>query len=64
MACILLWSSAVRVHNSQAYRKMDVKAARELYTMFICHGPFLMSQATEGHEIKSEAGVSKDGENV
>ena len=24
MACILLWSSAVRVHDSQAYRKMDV----------------------------------------
>ena len=23
-ACILLWSSAVRVHDSQAYRKMDV----------------------------------------
>ena len=24
MACILLWSSAVKVHDSQAYRKMDV----------------------------------------
>ena len=24
MACILLWSSAVRVQNSQTYRKMDV----------------------------------------
>ena len=24
MACILLWSSAVRVHDSQAYRKMNV----------------------------------------
>ena len=24
VACILLWSSAVRVHDSQAYRKMDV----------------------------------------
>ena len=24
MACILLWSSAVRVQDSQAYRKMDV----------------------------------------
>ena len=24
MACILLWSSAVRVHDSQAYMKMDV----------------------------------------
>ena len=24
MACILLWGSAVRVHDSQAYRKIDV----------------------------------------
>ena len=24
MACILPWGSAVRVHDSQAYRKMDV----------------------------------------
>ena len=24
MACILLWSCAVRVHDSHAYRKMDV----------------------------------------
>ena len=24
MAYILLWNSAVRVHDSQAYRKMDV----------------------------------------
>ena len=24
MACILLWSAAVRVHDSQAYRKMNV----------------------------------------
>ena len=28
MACILLWSSAVRVHDSQAYRKMDVTMER------------------------------------
>ena len=28
MACILLLSSAVRVHDSQAYRKMDVKRER------------------------------------
>ena len=28
MACILLWSSAVRVHHSQAYRKMDVTRER------------------------------------
>ena len=28
MACILLWSSAVRVYDSQAYRKMDVRRER------------------------------------
>ena len=28
MACILLWNSAVRVHDSQAYRKMDVTKER------------------------------------
>ena len=28
MACIVLWSSAVRVHDSQAYRKMDVTRER------------------------------------
>ena len=28
MACILLWSSAVRVYDSQAYRKMGVTRER------------------------------------
>ena len=28
MACIRLWKSAVRVHDSQAYRKMDVTRER------------------------------------
>ena len=28
MACILLWSSAVRVHDSQTYRKVDVTRER------------------------------------
>ena len=28
MACILLWSSAVRVHDSQTYRKMNVTSER------------------------------------
>ena len=28
MACILLWSFPVRVHDSQAYRKMDVTKER------------------------------------
>ena len=31
MAFILLWSSAVRVHDSQAYRKMDDKGAQQLH---------------------------------
>ena len=28
MACILLWSCAVRVHDSQTYRKMDLTRER------------------------------------
>ena len=28
MACILLWNSALRVHDSHAYRKMDVTRER------------------------------------
>ena len=28
MACILLWSSALKVHDSQVYRKMDVTRER------------------------------------
>ena len=28
MACILLWSTAVTVHDPQAYRKMDVTRER------------------------------------
>ena len=28
MSCILLWSSAVRVHDLQAYRKMDMTRER------------------------------------
>ena len=28
MACILFWGYAVRVHDSQAYRKMDVTRER------------------------------------
>ena len=28
MVCILLWSSAVRVHDLQAYRKVDVTRER------------------------------------
>ena len=40
MACILLWSSAMKVHDSQAYRKMAVTRERisrilELREMFL-----------------------------
>ena len=28
MVCILIWSSAVRVHDSQTHRKMDVTRER------------------------------------
>ena len=33
MACILLWGSAVRVHDSHEYRKMDVARERISRTM-------------------------------
>ena len=42
MACILLWSSAVRVHDSQAYRKMDVTRER-------------ISRKTIGHQSKLDS---------
>ena len=33
MPCILLWSSAVRVHDSQAYRKTDVTRERTTHIL-------------------------------
>ena len=44
MACILLWSSAVRVHDSQAYRKMDV--TRERISRFLELREILLSFQT------------------
>ena len=44
MACILLWSSAVRVHDSQAYRKMDV--TRECVSCILELREILMSFQT------------------
>ena len=44
MACILLWSSAVRVHDSRAYRKMDV--ARELISHVLDLREILLSFQT------------------
>ena len=36
MACILLWSSAVRVHDSQAHRKVDVTKECIITQIFFC----------------------------
>ena len=44
MTCILLWSSAVRVHDSQAYRKMDV--TREHISRFLELREILLSFQT------------------
>ena len=33
MACVLLWSYAVRVHDRQAHRKMDVTRERIRHTL-------------------------------
>ena len=44
MACILLWSSAVRVNDSQAYRKMDV--TRERISRILELGEILLSIQT------------------
>ena len=44
MACILLWSSAVRVHDSQTYRKMDV--TRECISRILELREILMSFQT------------------
>ena len=44
MACILLWSSAVRVHDSQAYRKVDV--TRELINRILEPREMLLSFQT------------------
>ena len=45
MACILLWSSAVRVHDSQAYRKTDV--TRERMTCILELREMLLSFQTD-----------------
>ena len=45
MACILLWSFALRVHDSQAYRKMDV--IRERISRILELREILMSFQTD-----------------
>ena len=45
MVCILLWSSALRVHDSQAYRKMDV--TRERFSCILELREILMSNQTD-----------------
>ena len=54
MACILLWSSAVRVHDSQAYRKMDV--TRECISLILELKEILLSFQTH-FSLVSAAGV-------
>ena len=52
MACILLWSSAVRVHDSQAYRKMDV--TRERISRILELREILLSiQYTNNKQVKN-----------
>ena len=50
MACILLWCSAVRVHGSQAYRKMDV--TRERISRIFELGEILLSFQTGFNHVK------------
>ena len=52
MACILLWSSAVRVHDSQAYRKMDVTKERISHILEL--GEILLSFQT-GYDLVNAA---------
>ena len=54
MACILLWSSAVRVHGSQAYREMDV--TRERISRILEQREILLSFQT-GFSLVNAAGV-------
>ena len=54
MACILLWSTAVRVHDPQAYRKMDV--IRERISRILELREILMSFQT-GFNLVSAAVV-------
>ena len=54
MACILLWSSAVRVHDSQAYRKMDVTRER-IYSTLELRGILLLFQT--GFNVVNAAAV-------
>ena len=53
MACILLWSSAVRVHDSQAYRKMDV--TRERISRILELRETLLSFQTGFHLVNAAA---------
>ena len=51
MACILLWSSAVRVHDLQAYRKMD--ATREHISRILEPREILLSIQTGFSLVKA-----------
>ena len=51
MACFNLWSTAVRVHDSQAYRKMDV--ARERISCILELREILLSFQTDFNPVNA-----------
>ena len=61
MACILLWNSAVRVHDSQVYRKMDV--TRERISRILELREILLSFQT-GFNLVSAAVVCASPESI
>ena len=61
MACILLWSSAVRVHDSQAYRKMGV--TKERISRLLELGEILLSIHT-GFSLVNAAVVCANLESI
>ena len=54
MACILLWSSAVRVHDSQAYRKMDATRERISHILELRE---ILSSFQTGFNLVNDAAV-------
>ena len=58
MACILLWSSAVRVNDSHVYRKMDV--TREHIRCILELREIFLSFQTGFNLVKPEQVLDKD----
>ena len=51
MACNIFWNSAVRVHDSQAYREMDVTRERFIGGRTICIADDIDGLAGEEEEL-------------